>query len=185
MTLAVMAKVTVFNEVLIDELSECFESEDERQKHGGRIGGVDTPAFEDFHPGFANRVKTAPGADYQVESRQTDAFEVDLVVRDRDGDAVGAGSMKGVHPVPKPEMITVAAQATLFDEVIFQEEKEYPLDGEYAFDDIRAGIVERIEEELEWEYEVKDCLVDGCEVKISIYDYNDPGDPVGDGYIKA
>ena len=184
MTLAVMAEVKVFNEILIDELVECFESDDERREYEGRIRGVETPAFQGFHPGLVDRVKTALGPDYTVDHRERDAFEVELVVRDRDGDSVGGGCIVAARPVGrKAEMTLVAAEATLFGEVIFGEEKEYSLEGEYAFDGIRAGIIDRIEEELEWEYQVEDRLTDGYEVQIRIYD--GPGDQVGEGYIRA
>ena len=80
-------------------------------------------------------------------------------------------------------VITVAAEASVNDEVIFEVTEEFKGDGEYVFEDARFEIIDQIEKALDWEYRVEDEMVDGWESRITIYD--DYEQPVGGGYIRA
>ncbi|WP_156968145.1 hypothetical protein [Desulfobacter vibrioformis] len=81
------------------------------------------------------------------------------------------------------ETITIVAEATLFNDVVFDEEIEYAITGEHAFDEIRADLVDQINGDLEIEYIAVDTLVADWHAELEIYDENRV--LVGDGRIYA
>lgn len=83
----------------------------------------------------------------------------------------------------KIDHITVTAEASLCGQVIFQAEEQCP-DDEHGFNDARYDMIDRIEDALVFDsFEVRDRLVDGWDVNLTIFD--EDGEIVGEGFIRA
>ena len=79
------------------------------------------------------------------------------------------------------DSVTIIAEAAIFDDVVFDAEKEYELDGERSFDEIQADLVDQINGILPFGYLAEDTFVAEGHVELEIYDENMA--LVGDGRI--